>query len=206
MKNLPPNSYDDWLSLSEAEQERIKDGEWDAYSRDRIDIPYMALARLISATERTVLEGQIGTFHGGEYLLHVTVPKSEFHLCPPPLEQRFEGFRVYWMHYRDDESVVDNWEFDVRGLKLDILGIPVLLNIKRSKYMSDYIVFVDATDSAGNPIVVTNTHTYYQGISFHLPNFHPDVDDLHTVLPTDANEWIHEFSVKRLLTDPENAG
>ncbi|MCC9656414.1 hypothetical protein LOC70_11430 [Rhodopirellula sp. JC737] len=81
--------------MNDEEQERIKADLWDAYSRDRIDVPFTALARLLASTDQTVIDGAVGTWRGGEYLLHVYVPLDEIGDCPKPLEQRFEGFRVY---------------------------------------------------------------------------------------------------------------
>ena len=192
MQTLPPATYDEWLSLPESEQDRIKSDVWDAYERDRIDVPYMALARLISSTDRTVLDGAIGTYHCGEYLLHVYVPKSEISLCPPPLQQRFEGFRVYWMHYpTPDEG--ECWEFDLADVSLDVLGMQLTLNARRR----DYRTTVEVFDATGEPLLVSRVTSYDMGFAFDLVDLHADVDATHIMKPTTSGGWRHEFSVRR---------
>ncbi|HBE70185.1 MAG TPA: hypothetical protein DDW52_18710 [Planctomycetaceae bacterium] len=89
--------YDDWINLSNEEQDRIKLHVWDAYKRENIAIPFMALACFIAQSERSILDGAIGTYHGGEYVLHLYVSAAELKYCPQPLTERFEGFRIYWM-------------------------------------------------------------------------------------------------------------
>lgn len=192
MRTLPPASYDEWLSLPEAEQERIKEHVWNAYDRDRIDVPYMALARLIASTERTVLEGSIGTYHGGEYLLHVYVPESEISECPSPLKQRFEGFRVYWMC---SPAVTEGecWEFEIKNVALNVIGMRLTLNARRHKYRTT----VDVFNASGEPLVVSRVTSHDKGFAFNLVDLHPDVDDTHIMIPTASNGWRHEYTVRR---------
>ncbi len=192
MHSLPPATYDEWLSLPEAEQERIKNHVWNAYERDRIDVAYMALARLIASTERTVLEGAIGTYHGGEYLLHVYVPESEISQCPPALQQRFEGFRVYWMSYpavNDGEC----WEFELESVALEVFGMRLTLNARRHNYRTT----VDVFNATGEALVVSRVTSYDKGFAFNLVDLHPDVDDTHTMTPIASNGWRHEYTVRR---------
>lgn len=192
MKSLPPTSYDEWLSLPEAEQERIKRYVWDAYERERIDIPYMALARFIATTDRTVLRGEIGTYHCGEYLLHVYVPKSEISLCDQSI--RFEGFRVFWFEVPNvDEG--ECWDFDLETVPLDVLGIELTLNARRR----DHQPVVDVFDSRGVPLVVSEVSNYEKGFRFDLCGLHPDVDATHMLVPTAAGGWRHEYAVRRQL-------
>ncbi|MCD0459085.1 hypothetical protein [Roseiconus lacunae] len=192
MTRLPLNSYDAWLALSEPEQEHIKNNIWNAYNRDRIDIPFTALARLISNSERTIIDGAIGTYHGGEYLLHVYVSEDSLACCPKPLEQRFEGFRVYWMCYSHPE---DNYthDIDVSNLELDILGNTISVNAKRV----DLRMYVDAFDSGGQALIVTHPRLYDGGFSFDLPGFSRCADDTHILLPDGSGGWVHQFTVRQ---------
>ncbi|WP_145390966.1 hypothetical protein [Stieleria neptunia] len=194
MKPLPPNSYDEWLLMPESDQDHLKFQVWDAYERDRVDIPYTALARLIASTERTVVEGAVGTYHCGEYLLHVHVPKSEIDLCPRPLAQRFEGFRVYWM-YHPASDYGTNWDFELKEVLLDVLGNQLFLNAKRR----DYRLSVEVLDSAGTPLVVSCAGPYDNGFVFNLADLHPDLDTTHRLMPTKSGEWQHEYTVYRVL-------
>ena len=100
-----PISYDDWLKLSPEERNRIHHEVWNTYERDGIGIAYMAGARLAQSCDRRVVDVQIGTYHGGEYLLHMMVAAEDFADCPPMLEDEFEGFRVVWMPMRDFEPM-----------------------------------------------------------------------------------------------------
>ena len=95
-----PRTYEEWLGLTEDERDHIKFNEWDAYARDGVAFAFTAAARLAMQSEFEVLDIQIGTYHCGEYLLHLTVSNDDFQKCPPMLEQRFEGFRVVWFPQR----------------------------------------------------------------------------------------------------------
>ena len=91
-----PQTYDEWLALTDEERDHIKFNAWDAYERTGVAFAFMAAARMAMQSPFEVLDIQIGTYHGGEYLLHLTVSANDFQKCPPMLEQRFEGFRVVW--------------------------------------------------------------------------------------------------------------
>ncbi|MDP4623573.1 MAG: hypothetical protein NWT08_00405 [Akkermansiaceae bacterium] len=94
------SSYEEWLELSEVEQEDLK-LSWNTYERENIGIPYTAAGRLAISSKHQVLDVTVGTYHCGEYLIHATVPSSEHPSCPSPLSQRFEGFRVMWLPYEE---------------------------------------------------------------------------------------------------------
>ncbi len=100
-----PSGYDEWLALTDEEREDVHFRQWNVYARDGIAIAYMAAARLAMQSTHKILEIQIGTHHGAEYLLHLTVSPEDFENCPPKLEQTFEGFRVVW--FPDREYAVD---------------------------------------------------------------------------------------------------
>ncbi len=192
MKRLPPESYDAWLALSEPEQERIKDDVWNAYNRDRIDIPFTALSRLIATSERRIIDGAIGTYHCGEYLLHVYVPQEDLASCPKPLEQRFEGFRVYWMSYSDPDDYYRE-DIDVSNLKLVVLDKPIVVNAK----LVELRMYVDVFGPNGQPLLVTYPRIYDGGFSFDLPGFHHQVEDTHVVLPDGEGGWMHQYTVRQ---------
>ena len=90
------DSYEEWLSLSDDDRAEAKAG-WDAYEREQIGIPYTAAGRFAIASPRAILDVSVGTYHGGEYLIHATVSDEEFSDCPPMLSEEFEGFRVAWL-------------------------------------------------------------------------------------------------------------
>jgi hypothetical protein len=92
-----PQTYDEWLALTEEERDHVKHHQWDAYARRGVAFPFMAATRLAMQSPWAVLDIQIGTYHCGEYLLHMTVSAEDFPKCPPALEKRFEGFRVRWL-------------------------------------------------------------------------------------------------------------
>ena len=89
-------TYDQWLALSEDERHTVHFQQWDVYSRDGYVIAMTAAVRLAESCGLKVSHMEIGTYHGGEYLLHLYVSDDDFSRMPPMLEQRFEGFRVVW--------------------------------------------------------------------------------------------------------------
>jgi hypothetical protein len=97
MNTMP--TYEEWLSYSEAERDRIHLQEWNAYEREGYQIALHAASRLALNTEFTVLNVEIETYHCGEYLLGLTVPREQYERCPGMWDQRFEGFRVAWRPY-----------------------------------------------------------------------------------------------------------
>jgi hypothetical protein len=94
--------YEDWLALTDQERFDVKLG-WNAYERESIGIPYTAAGRLAIVSERKILDLNIGTYHGGEYLIHATVSDTDFKDCPPMLTEEFEGFRIVWMPISPDD-------------------------------------------------------------------------------------------------------
>ena len=92
--DLPAN-YEAWLALSDEQRDALMMG-WNAYEREGIGFAYTAAGRLAIASATPVLDIRIGTYHGGEYLLHPYVDDAALPNLPKPLEQTFEGFRVWW--------------------------------------------------------------------------------------------------------------
>lgn len=91
-----PKTYDDWLALTLEEQRHVHFSVWDRGAGDGLAIAHMAAVRLAMSTPRQVLNITVGMYHGGEYLLHLTVSDEDYATCPAMLEQTFEGFRVVW--------------------------------------------------------------------------------------------------------------
>ena len=91
-----PHTYEEWLALDN-EQRLTVLFRWNASDREAIGFVYTAAGRLAIASEVTVLDVRVGTYHGGEYLIHAYVDDSVVHGLPAPLEQTFEGFRVIWL-------------------------------------------------------------------------------------------------------------
>jgi len=90
-------TYTEWLAFSEEERDHTHFNIWNVYEHQGYSIALMAAARLADTCGHQVYDVQIGTYHGGEYLLHITVADKECSTLPRMLEQHFEGFRVAWM-------------------------------------------------------------------------------------------------------------
>ncbi len=90
-------TYENWLSMSEDQRHEVHSQQWNVYERDGYVIAMIAATRLADSCGLKVSHIEIGTFHGGEYLLNIYVPDDDCTSLPPMLEQRFEGFRVAWM-------------------------------------------------------------------------------------------------------------
>ena len=100
-----PKTYEQWLALSAEDRKTVHFETWDVYARDGVAIAYTAAARLALTCNRRVLNIEIGTYHGGEYLLHMIVSAEDYEGCAPMLEDEFEGFRVVWMPAVDFEPL-----------------------------------------------------------------------------------------------------
>jgi len=89
-------SYNDWLKMTPEEQNHIHFDEWNVYERDGYPIALMAAARFTEQSPKKIYDCSIGTYHGGEYVLHMYVSDEDFPSCPKKFEQSFEGFRILW--------------------------------------------------------------------------------------------------------------
>ncbi|MEL6108247.1 MAG: hypothetical protein AAFU85_19650 [Planctomycetota bacterium] len=89
-------SYDDWLQLPEDARARLCQ-QWDVYSHEMFWVPMCAASRLAAQTHVPVVDLYAGIWHGGQYVLNLTVPNRFLHELPRPLEQSFDGFRVIWV-------------------------------------------------------------------------------------------------------------
>ena len=93
-----PRTYDEWLSLGNEEREAVL-MSWNGYEREGIGFPYIAAGRLALNSPIPVLDVCVGTYHGGEYVLHAYVDDAAVAGLPPMLQQSFEGFRVIWLPF-----------------------------------------------------------------------------------------------------------
>ena len=96
VKMKTPQSYEEWLALSDLEKDEVHQS-WNAYEREGYGFPATAAGRLAISSEVRVLQSFVGTYHGGEYLLHMYVSDGDYPKMPARLEQTFEGFRVIWL-------------------------------------------------------------------------------------------------------------
>ena len=83
-------TYDDWLSLSHEAQIDLL-SRWDAYRHEMFWVPMMAASRLAATSEHSVTDIYVGIYHGGAYVLHLSVSAKILAYLPAPLEQMFEG-------------------------------------------------------------------------------------------------------------------
>jgi len=90
------STYDEWLALTDEQQQEMS-SSWDDMKREGIGFAYAAAGRLAIASSTPTLDIRIGTYHGGEYLIHAHVDDALVAELPKPLEQTFEGFRVWWL-------------------------------------------------------------------------------------------------------------
>jgi hypothetical protein len=93
---IKPRNYDEWLALTDEQRDAVL-LNWDAYEREGIGFPYVAAGRLAIASATPILDVRVGTYHGGEYVLHAFVADAAISNLPKSLEQSFEGFRVIWL-------------------------------------------------------------------------------------------------------------
>ena len=91
----PALTYEQWLTLPDDERLKMT-RSWNAYRREGIGIPLVAGGRFALASQTPILDVRIGTYHGGEYVIHAFVSEDDLPRMPPPLESEFEGFRIIY--------------------------------------------------------------------------------------------------------------
>jgi hypothetical protein len=96
MNNPAPSKYEDWLALSETERQAVHQG-WNVYDREGYGFAVCAAGRLVIQSPTKIYHVEVGTYHGGEYVLHACVADEDFPKLPRQFEQTFEGFKVFWM-------------------------------------------------------------------------------------------------------------
>ena len=89
-------SYEEWLALPDVDRQ-LQKRNWDAYEREGIGFAFIAGARLALSSEIKILDVHVGTYHGGEYVIHAIVSDGDFLKAPASLATSFEGFRVIYL-------------------------------------------------------------------------------------------------------------
>ncbi|OYP34326.1 hypothetical protein [Rhodopirellula sp. MGV] len=101
-------TYNDWLTLPEDSREHFH-RQWNVYAHEMFWVPMCAASRLAAQTSVPVVDLYAGVWHGGEYVLHLTVSRESLSSLPRPLEQTFEGFRVIWLGDINDVESQDGF-------------------------------------------------------------------------------------------------
>jgi len=96
MSKPAPSNYEEWLALGEIEQQAVH-RSWNVYDREGFGFAVCAAGRLAIQSQTKIYHVEVGTYHGGQYILHAYVSDEDCQKMPQPLEQTFEGFRVFWM-------------------------------------------------------------------------------------------------------------
>lgn len=96
MSESLPRSYEEWLALSDEERLSVQRA-WNVYEREGYGFAVCAAGRLAIQSTVKIYELEVGTWHGGENILQPYVSDEDHAKMPEPLQQRFEGFRVFWM-------------------------------------------------------------------------------------------------------------
>ena len=91
-----PRTFEEWLALADEQRDAVHKS-WNVYDREGIGFAYTAGGRLAIASDTYVFDIQVGTYHGGVYVLHAYVADAAMQNLPKMLEQRFEGFHVIWL-------------------------------------------------------------------------------------------------------------
>ncbi|GAA4470340.1 hypothetical protein [Novipirellula rosea] len=107
-------NYDEWLALPDDVRQSCL-SKWNAYTHEMFWVPTMAAARLAASSAFPVTDIYVGIYHGGAYVLHLTVDDEHLTSCPKPMKQTFDGFPVIWMGnpYQDPENprpFLGEWE------------------------------------------------------------------------------------------------
>lgn len=107
-------NYDEWLALPDDLRQKYL-ASWNAYAHEMFWIPMTAAARLASTSTYPVTDINVGIYHGGAYVLQLTVANEYLPFCPKPLTQTFDGFPVIWLGNRyevtgNPQPFVGTWE------------------------------------------------------------------------------------------------
>ncbi|WAC18766.1 hypothetical protein OVA24_16170 [Luteolibacter sp. SL250] len=101
MKNMDASYYENWLSLDKGE--RMEDFlNWNTYEGEGFPIAIMALARLVGCSPLPVTTANVGIYHGGTYLLKVTLKATWDGSHPDALVEEFEGLPVIWTNHGNE--------------------------------------------------------------------------------------------------------
>ncbi len=95
--------YSRWNRLTDAEKHELSQN-WDTQEGEGFPIALMALARLVISHCRELRIGHanVGIYHGGTFLLKVSLAKSCDLTNLRDLPREFEGFPVIWVNYKNE--------------------------------------------------------------------------------------------------------
>ncbi len=93
--------FEEWLSLTDAHRSEVSQ-KWNVYDGEGLNLALMALARLVGATSYPVQAAHVGIYHGGVYLLHMTVSTGSSAGAEAAFVESHEGFPVIWFSPRNE--------------------------------------------------------------------------------------------------------
>ena len=92
----PIGTYEDWIALTAQERDHIQREVWNVYERNGFGIAVIAAGRLALMHSLQVIDVRIGSYHGGEYVLHMCVRDEHHTETQNTKNECFEGFRTAW--------------------------------------------------------------------------------------------------------------
>jgi hypothetical protein len=103
MNNIEQYYHVYWESLDKERKEKLFQ-DWDAQKGEGFPIAIMALARLVISfcSEFPIGHANVGIYHGGTYLLKVSLSESCDSSSKSQLPAEFEGFPVIWANCRNE--------------------------------------------------------------------------------------------------------
>jgi hypothetical protein len=101
MNSLDNYYYQEWISLSKEDQERLF-SEWNTQIGEGFKIAIMALAKLVILTNLPVAQANVGIYHGGSYLLKICLSSKWENQLANEMVSNFDGFPVFWTNYKNE--------------------------------------------------------------------------------------------------------
>lgn len=93
--------YEKWLDFTDAQKEELSEG-WNVYDGEGFNLAIMALSHLVNSSNRKVATAYVGVYHGGRYLLNVTLLDETPIGDVDELSSTFEGFLVVWFNLKNE--------------------------------------------------------------------------------------------------------
>jgi hypothetical protein len=189
-------TYEDWLKMSPEEQEHLHFKVWDVYQRDGYPIAVMAAARFAMQSGMKILHTDIGTWHGGEYILHMYVTDEELPKLPKPLEQVFEGFRIYWMSFGSNDATLDR-KGSLNGI-WKRTGGPQILEINvETRYRPIGVTIKTKSDTA--PVSVSRVDLRENTLHFEVSDPQTGLSEQHQLRCLESDQCEHTVSTSETL-------
>lgn len=101
MKNIEQYYHDHWIALDDERRHSLF-SNWDTQRGEGFPIAIMALARLVNSSNLPIAQANVGIYHGGTYLLKMSLAKSWENLDSIELPPMFEGFPVIWANFKNE--------------------------------------------------------------------------------------------------------